>query len=149
MDFLHYKIPPNNDQPIPQQLMILNVADRALHDAGLTAGSNVAVIIAAGAELSLHRFRGRVDLSWQIKASLAAAGIELTLEQTNELEKITKDSIHEASQVNQYTSFIGNIMASRIASQWDFPARLLHCLPRRIPHLRRWKSPRCSWRPTR
>jgi len=120
MDFLHYKIPPNNDQPIPQQLLILNVADRALRDAGLAEGGNVAVIIGAGTELSLHRFRGRVDLSWQIRASLAAAGIELTPAQTAELERITKDSIHEAAEVNQYTSFIGNIMASRIAAQWDF-----------------------------
>ena len=47
MDFFHFKIPPNNDQPIPQQLLILKVADRALQDAGLTEGGNVAVIIAA------------------------------------------------------------------------------------------------------
>ncbi len=120
MDFLHYKIPPNNDQPIPQQLLILKVADRALKDAGLKEGGNVAVIIATGTELSLHRFRGRVDLSWQLKKSLDKSGIQLSAAQLAKLEQISKDSIHEAAQVNQYTSFIGNIMASRISSQWDF-----------------------------
>lgn len=120
MDFLHFKIPPNNDQPIAQQLLILHVADRALQDAGLKAGGNVAVIIGAGTELSLHRFRGRVDLDWQIRQSLEQNGIELTPEQTTQLETITKNSLHKPAQVNQYTSFIGNIMASRIAAQWDF-----------------------------
>ncbi len=120
MDFFHFKIPPNNDQPIPQQLLILKVADRALQDAGLAAGGNVAVIIAAGAELALHSFRGRVDLTWQIKESLAQSGLDLSAEQEAQLEKIAKTSIHEPAEVNQYTSFIGNIMASRISSQWDF-----------------------------
>ncbi|MFO7683565.1 MAG: PfaB family protein, partial [Chloroflexota bacterium] len=120
MDFFHFKIPPNNDQPIPQQLLILKVADRAVHDAGLPEGGNVAVIIAAAAELALHSFRGRVDLTWQIKESLAQSGLDLTPEQTAQLEKISKDALHEPAEVNQYTSFIGNIMASRISSQWDF-----------------------------
>lgn len=30
------------------------------------------------------------------------------------------DSVLDAAKLNQYTSFIGNIMASRIASLWDF-----------------------------
>ena len=120
MDFLHFKIPPNDDRPIPQQLLILKVADRALRDAGLEEGGNVAVIIASGAELALHRFRSRCDLAWQVEESLAQSDVNLSPEQANELERIAKNSIHEASQVNQYTSFIGNIMASRISSQWDF-----------------------------
>ncbi|HSH01336.1 MAG TPA: PfaB family protein [Anaerolineae bacterium] len=120
IDFLHFKIPPNNDQPIPQQLLVLSVADRAVQDAGLEPGGNVAVIIAMGTELSLHRFRGRCDLIWELPQSLAQCGITLTPEQEAELEAISKNSIHEPAEVNQYTSFIGNIMASRIASQWDF-----------------------------
>lgn len=120
MDFFHFKIPPNRDQPIPQHLLILKVADRALRDAGLAEGGNVAVIIAAGAELALHRFRGRVDLTWQLEESLAQSGFAPTPAQAAQLQKISKDSIHEPAEVNQYTSFIGNIMASRIAAQWDF-----------------------------
>ncbi len=120
MDFFHYKIPANNDTPIPQQLLILKVADRALQDAGIAEGSNVAVIIGMSAELALHRFRGRVDLTWQIRESLAQSGIDLTSEQEAQLEAIAKKAIHEPAQVNQYVSFIGNIMASRISALWDF-----------------------------
>ncbi len=121
VDFLHFRIPPNDaDRPIPQQLLALRVADNALQDAGLDEGKNVAVIVAMGTELALHQFRGRCDLSWQIKETLARQNIPLQASQTSELETIVKDSLHEHAQVNQYISFIGNIMACRISSAWDF-----------------------------
>src|SRR5581483_3043850 len=31
-----------------------------------------------------------------------------------------KDSVLNEASINQYVSFIGNIMASRVAAQWDF-----------------------------
>ncbi len=121
MDFLHFKIPPRDeDQLIPQQLLMLKVADNAIKDAGLAQGGNVAVIVAMGTELSLHQFLGRCDLSWQIKESLAKANIILSPKQTEELEAIAKNSLFPPAQLNQYTSFIGNIMATRVATQWNF-----------------------------
>ena len=121
MDFLHFKIPPNDaDQPIPQQLLMLKVADAALQDALMKPGGNVAVLIAMDTELALHEFRGRVDLTWQLPAALENAGVILTQEQAAKLEELAKDSLHLPALVNQYTSFIGNIMASRIAALWDF-----------------------------
>lgn len=121
MDFLQFKIPPNDaDQPIPQQLLMLKVADSALKDAQMKPGGNVAVLIAMDTELAMHEFRGRVDLTWQLPAALERAGVTLTPEQFAELENRAKDSLHIPALVNQYTSFIGNIMASRIAALWDF-----------------------------
>lgn len=121
IDFLHFKIPPNDaDQPIPQQLLMLKVADAALQDAKMQAGGNVAVLIAMDTELALHEFRGRVDLTWQLPAALERAGVVLTPEQAATLQDRAKDSLHIPALVNQYTSFIGNIMASRIAALWDF-----------------------------
>ncbi|MBD1896953.1 PfaB family protein [Coleofasciculus sp. FACHB-129] len=121
LDFLNFKIPPRDeDQLIPQQLLMLKVADNAIKDAKLAQGGNVAVIVAMGTELSLHQYRGRCDLSWQIKESLEQANISLSPEKLAELEAITKDSLHPPAQVNRYTSFIGNVMASRISAQWDF-----------------------------
>ena len=121
MDFLHFKIPPNDaDQPIPQQLLMLKVADAALSDAKLKPGGNVAVLIAMETELALHEFRGRVDLTWQLPAALERAGVALTAGQAAALEESAKNSLHLPALVNQYTSFIGNIMASRIAALWDF-----------------------------
>ena len=121
IDFLNIKTPPNAaDQLIPQQLLMLQVADRALRDAGLARGSRTGVVVAMGVELANHAYLGRCDLSWQIRAALAHAGIALRREQIAELEAIGKDSLHPRAQANQYTSFIGNIMAGRIAALWDF-----------------------------
>ena len=121
IDFLRFKVPPNDqDCLIPQQLMMMKVADNAAKDAGLTEGSNVAVLVAMGMELELHQYRGRVNLSTQIEDSLLQQGIELTNEQRETLIDIAKNGVASAAQLNQYTSFIGNIMASRISALWDF-----------------------------
>lgn len=121
IDFLRFKVPPNEkDQLIPQQLLMMKVADNAALDAGLKEGSNVAVLVAMGIELELHQYRGRVNLSTQIAESLSQQGIQLSAEQQEQLENIAKDSVATAAQLNQYTSFIGNIMASRISALWDF-----------------------------
>jgi PfaB family protein len=121
IDFLSFKIPPRDeDQLIPQQLLMLKVADNAIRDAEIKEGGNVAVIVAMGTELALHQFRSRCDLSWQIKESLELANINLSPEQIVELENITKDSLHQPAQLNLYTSFIGNVMASRISALWNF-----------------------------
>jgi acyl transferase domain-containing protein/3-hydroxymyristoyl/3-hydroxydecanoyl-(acyl carrier protein) dehydratase len=121
MDFLRFKIPPNEkDCLIPQQLLMMKVADNAAHQAGLAQGSNVAVLVAMGVELELHSYRGRVNLATQIESALARSGVKLSDAQREELTTIAKDSVASAAQLNQYTSFIGNIMASRISSLWDF-----------------------------
>ena len=121
IDFLRFKIPPNDqDCLIPQQLLMMKVADNAAKDAQLKEGGNVAVLVAMGMELDLHQYRGRVNLATQIEDSLLQQGIELTLEQQTELTEIAKQSIAAPAQLNQYTSFIGNIMASRISALWDF-----------------------------
>lgn len=121
MDFLRFKFPPREDeQPIPQQLLLLKVADQALRDAGMHEGGNIAVIVALGTELSLHQYRGRLDLSWQIREGLASAGVDLNPDKLAELEKLTKDAINPPAQVNQYTSAIGNIVSSRVSAHWNF-----------------------------
>jgi len=121
IDFLRFKVPPNEqDCLIPQQLMMMKVADNAAKDAGLKEGTNVAVLVAMGIELELHQYRGRVNLTTQIEDSLLQQGITLSDEQRLTLTNIAKDGVAFAAQLNQYTSFIGNIMASRISALWDF-----------------------------
>ncbi len=121
IDFLRFKVPPNEqDCLIPQQLMMMKVADNAAKDAGLKEGSNVAVLVAMGIELELHQYRGRVNLTTQIEESLLQQGVTLSEEQRETLTNIAKDGVAHAAQLNQYTSFIGNIMASRISALWDF-----------------------------
>ncbi len=130
IDFRRFKIPPiERDQPIPQHLLMLNVADNALRDAGLTEGGNVAVLVVMGTDLSLHRFRGRLDLGWQIRESLERAGIALSDEELADLTSLARDSLYPWPQVNQYVSFIGNIIASRVSALWNFsgPAFTISC----------------------
>ncbi|KIO37225.1 beta-ketoacyl synthase N-terminal-like domain-containing protein [Shewanella sp. cp20] len=121
LDFLRFKLPPNeDDRLIGQQLMLMKVTDEAICDAGLQAGQKVAVLVAMETELELHQFRGRVNLHTQLKQSLDTMGATLSEAQYRELEALTMDSVLDAAKLNQYTSFIGNIMASRIAALWDF-----------------------------
>ncbi len=118
LDFAAMKIPPNPaDEPIPQQLLLLKVADAAIRDAGLTPGGNVAVIVALGTELALHQYRARADLNWKLHEMLDGT---LPPEQEAALRDLLKDSLLTPAQVNHYTSYIGNIAASRVASVWDF-----------------------------
>lgn len=121
LDFLRFKLPPNeDDRLISQQLMLMKVTDEAIRDAKLKPGQRVAVLVAMETELELHQFRGRVNLHTQLQESLTAIGVTLSEDEYLALEAITMDSVLDAAKLNQYTSFIGNIMASRIASLWDF-----------------------------
>ncbi|MGS0675059.1 eicosapentaenoate synthase subunit PfaC [Shewanella sp. 125m-1] len=121
LDFLRFKLPPNeDDRLISQQLMLMRVTDEAIRDAKLKPGQKVAVLVAMETELELHQFRGRVNLHTQLQESLAAMGVDLSDDEYQALEAIAMDSVLDAAKLNQYTSFIGNIMASRVASLWDF-----------------------------
>jgi len=121
LDFLHFKIPPNeDDRLIPQQLILLKVADRALQDAKIESGGNVAVLVGMGIELDVHQFRGRVNLQTQFPEAWKNASKSPDESDRLALEEIVKDSLHESAQLNQYTSLIGNIMAARVSSLWDF-----------------------------
>jgi PfaB family protein len=121
VDFLRAKIPPNpGDQPLPQQLLLIQVADRALRDAGVQPGANIAVLVAMETEPAMHQLRGRQDLGWQLPQLLQRLGIELSAAEQDALEQRLKDALHPQAQVNQYVSFIGNIMACRVAALWDF-----------------------------
>jgi len=122
IDLLRYKIQPKEAETLePQQALILKVADNAIKDAGLAESQNVAVLIAMESELAIHHYLARWDVTWQLKAALEKSGIQLTPEELTILEEQCKDAAYfrEGSQTpSQHTSFVGNIMASRIAALW-------------------------------
>ncbi|MBE8999230.1 PfaB family protein [Nostoc sp. LEGE 12447] len=121
IDTLSCKIPPNEiDKLNPQQLLLLKVSDRAVKDAKLQEGGNVAVIVAAETEFSVHQLQQRWNLSWQVKDGLLNQGISLPDEHLSQLETIVKDSIHQPVEIGEYVSHIANIMASRISALWNF-----------------------------
>jgi PfaB family protein len=120
-DHLYFKIPPEEQAPLlPQQLLMMKVLDEALQDSALPKGGNVGVIVAMEMDLGIHQFRGRIDAAWQLKESLKNSNVTLTNSQQSQLEDLLKDSLHNAVEINQFTSFIGNIIPCRICSLWDF-----------------------------
>ncbi|WP_414548494.1 PfaB family protein [Anabaena sp. CCY 0017] len=121
IDTLACKVPPNEVEKLnPQQLLLLKVANRAVEDAGLKEGGNVAVIVAAETELSVHQLQQRWDLSWQVKEGLLEDNISLPDAEISQLESIVKDSIHHPVETSEYVSYIANIMAGRISALWNF-----------------------------
>ena len=121
IDFLRFKLQPNpKEHLISQQLLTLAVTDKAIKSTKIKEGQNVAVLVAMETELEIHRFRGRVNLSTKIEDSLKEAGINMSEAEQQQLIEACKDSISEEVPINRFTSFIGNIMASRISSLWDF-----------------------------
>lgn len=133
IDLLRYKIQPTEAETLePQQALILNVADKALKDAGIQEGQNIAVLIAMESEMAIHHYLARWDSVWQVSEAIKNSEIILDEEKSKEIEEICKNGLYfrKGSQTpSQHTSFVGNIMASRIAALWDFsgPAFTVSC----------------------
>ncbi|MEL6458782.1 MAG: PfaB family protein [Cyanobacteria bacterium J06621_15] len=126
IDTISSKIPPNELENLnKQQLLMLKVAERALKDANVKEGDKVAVLIASEAEVSVHQLQQRWNLDWEIKEGLNAGAISLSSDKINKLETIVKDAIHQPADSSEFVSYISNIMASRIASLWNFTAPVL------------------------
>ncbi len=119
IDPLRCKIAPDEVEQInPQQLLMLKVGDRALQDARLKEGDNVAVIVAMETELSVHQLQQRWHLSWQLRDGMREHS--LSPEAIAQLETLLKDSLHPTATPSTYAGYIGNLIASRIASLWNF-----------------------------
>ena len=113
---------------------MLKVADRAMQDAGLKqaegSGANITVIIAMETELEIHQRLGR----WHMDRYLHQISGQLDMEET-EIETLStglKNAVfsdYQGHSLSEHTGFIGNIMASRIASMMNFtgPAFTVSC----------------------
>jgi PfaB family protein len=125
IDPLAFRIPPAELKHFnQQQLLMLKVADDALVDAGLnrkiTESRNISVILVLDIELTSHLRRAKGQLPQYVERLLAAAGIEKTSVDFDHLVKMCGDSLHGDIASNEVLSYIGNIMASRISSLWNF-----------------------------
>ncbi|HHS95799.1 MAG TPA: polyketide synthase, partial [Phaeodactylibacter sp.] len=133
IDLFRYKIQPKEALTLEaQQALILRVADEAIQDAGLHQSANVAVLIAMEPELAIHHYLARWDVNWQLDEAILNSQLEMNELQVNTLKQLCKNSIYacdDSQTPSQHTSFVGNIMASRIAALWDFngPAFTVSC----------------------
>lgn len=120
VDALRFKAPPGaTDVPIAQQMVLLDVADRALRDAGVERGSRTAVLVAMVGEPGLHQYVARLELGRRVPELLDRAGLRLDPDDLRKLTDAARAGMHEELGVNRYMSYIGNIMATRVAGLWD------------------------------
>ncbi|MFH8929818.1 beta-ketoacyl synthase N-terminal-like domain-containing protein [Streptomyces pristinaespiralis] len=131
VDTTSYRIPPKDlDHFNQQQLLMMRVAEEALRDAGYerprpgsdAAGGarRVGVVIGMEMEPSAHGHGARYELGRRLTEWCAAAGVEPSPQQLAELTRAARDGIHDSIEPNEVLSYIGNIMASRVASLWNF-----------------------------
>ena len=122
IDLRELKLPPHEkEQLIPQQLLAIQLAEKAIQDAGLEYGSKVAVLIAMDTDAEIHQFRGRLQLEAQIRQAFGELiHHESSKNQLAQLIEIIRQTWPQPETVNSFTSTIGNLMASRIAALHDF-----------------------------
>ncbi|MGA1230736.1 MAG: beta-ketoacyl synthase N-terminal-like domain-containing protein [bacterium] len=122
IDLRELKLPPHEkEQLIPQQLLAIQLAEKAIQDAGLEYGSKVAVLIAMDTDAEIHQFRGRLQLEAQLRQAFGELiHDENSQNQLAQLIEIIRQTWPQPETVNSFTSTIGNLMASRIAALHDF-----------------------------
>ncbi|MFT7589218.1 MAG: acyl transferase domain-containing protein, partial [Limisphaerales bacterium] len=124
IDLLRYKIQPKEAESLhPQQALLLKVTDNAILNSGLKPSANVAVLIAMETELAMHQCVARWDSIWQVKEALKQQNIILSKDEEEALNTLCKNGLHARQGVptpSEFTSFIGNLMASRVSALWDF-----------------------------
>jgi PfaB family protein len=129
LDATAYRIPPKELADFNQQhLLMLKVAEEALRDAGYdppkAAGAQperrVAVVIAMEMEPAAHGHGTRYDLGRRVAQWCQQEGLAPSAEQLAELARAARTGIHDGVEVNEVLSYIGNIMASRVSSRWNF-----------------------------
>ncbi len=95
----------------PLQLLAVSTIDRAILDSGLTKGTNAAVLVGLGTDLELYRHRARVALKERLRKELKG-----NAEVLNRLMQY----VNESGTSTSYTSYIGNLVSTRVSSQWGF-----------------------------
>lgn len=124
LDCVRFKIPPQEaNEQLFNHLLMLHVADRALEDAGFSItgeGRNIAVVIATKMDWANHRSLTRVEMPWHLQRKLRQYGIDLSPDQMSLLISVAKDAICPEPRLEGTTGGIGNLVASRISSVWNF-----------------------------
>src|SRR5262249_21657452 len=110
-DPIHFRMPPKDvDHLNPQQLLMLKVADAALHDAGTKPGERVAVIIAMAIEHDVHLLGERWSLEQRLRRNH-------TIDPPDpKLVAAIKDAVRAPPDASDFLAYVGNLMASRISA---------------------------------
>ncbi|MFB7719667.1 beta-ketoacyl synthase N-terminal-like domain-containing protein [Nocardia sp. NPDC056100] len=126
VDVRGYRMPPAElRQANPQHLLLFEAADEALAEAGLTAAPNrpdrrIGVVVAMEMEPRSHAHRARFDIGAHVRAECARTAMDLTADELDRLEAAVRAGLHDPIGANEVLSYIGNVMAARIASAHNF-----------------------------
>ncbi|MBQ7567233.1 type I polyketide synthase, partial [bacterium] len=117
-----YKIPPT-DIPhlLPQQLLMLQVADQALADAGIQTGAerpDAATIIGLGLDINASNYQLRWWITDLVKRWSKQLGLS-EAESTDWLERV-RSAIQSPLDAASTIGALGSIVASRIAREFRF-----------------------------
>lgn len=119
-DCKRFRMPPNMAGiHLLSHLSLMQLATGAFVDAGYQVDGkvrNIAVIVAADSDFLCYRYQARNEAAWQVRDSLTKSGVTLSAEQTDELERIVKDSLFPEPYTEGITGGIGNVVASRISA---------------------------------
>lgn len=114
VDLRTYRMPPTDLRNMnPQHLLLFEAADQALTDAGIRKGDRrrIATVVAVEMEPRSHRHRARFDIGAYLRQRTSLAEPQLA-----RLETAVREAMHDTLGANEVLSFIGSIMASRVAA---------------------------------
>jgi hypothetical protein len=104
------------DLLIPPQLVAISAINHALEDRGaaITRGNGARVAVLIGLETDMELYRHHARSAFRERINLAADA-----PRTEQQEKLLS-YVSDAGTSTSYTSNIGNIIATRVASLWGF-----------------------------
>ncbi|MFE3194146.1 beta-ketoacyl synthase N-terminal-like domain-containing protein [Nocardia sp. NPDC059240] len=127
VDIRGYRMPPAElAQANPQHLLLFEAAEEALADAGLTVPAKdrterrIGVVVAMEMEPRSVAHRARFDIGAHVRAECTRTGLDLTTAELDRLEAAVRAGVHDPIGANEVLSYIGNVMAARIAAAHNF-----------------------------
>lgn len=116
-----FRIPPTElAEMLPRQLLMLNVADQALQDAGLKNEDLLftGVFIGTGLDLNATNFSFRWGMQKQARLWAEQLGLELSDKELKEWIASLREAAGPALTANRTMGALGSIVASRIAKEF-------------------------------
>jgi acyl transferase domain-containing protein/3-hydroxymyristoyl/3-hydroxydecanoyl-(acyl carrier protein) dehydratase len=118
-----FRIPPIElEQMLPQQLLMLLVADRALTAAGVQKEINIkaGVFIGLGLDTDANAFSCRWEIDACISDWAKRLGLDLDDRQLADWSTALKNSVHSPLNANRTMGALGGLVASRISREFQF-----------------------------
>ncbi len=118
-----YRLPPNEiAEVLPQQLLMLEAAAQAMHDANMPLRGhrpNVGVLVGMTLDINTTNFHLRWWLTDQVRQWAEQRGLTLTDEELTQWLTDLREAVGPALNAPRTVGSLGNIIASRIAREFD------------------------------